>query len=83
MYKARIVITLKEIIPDREGESLLQSSEHLTLHDVKEVRTGRYVEMVIDSKNKLEAQRQVSQFIEDNLLNPVIERYEIQLDEIS
>ncbi|QGG46285.1 phosphoribosylformylglycinamidine synthase subunit PurS [Heliorestis convoluta] len=82
MYKARIIITLKEIIPDQEGEALLQACHDLSLNKIKQVRTGHYIEMVIDSENKLDAEKQLKAWIESALYNQVIEQFKIQLEEI-
>jgi phosphoribosylformylglycinamidine synthase PurS subunit len=73
--KAKVLIRPKEGILDPQGKAVERALPALGFDGVHEVRVGRLVELETDDPGKLEA------LCEKLLANPLIEDYEIVLEE--
>lgn len=74
--KAKIYITLKAGILDPQGQAVQHALESLGFDHVREVRTGKFIEMRYNGVSRAEAERLTRQACEKLLANPVIENYE-------
>jgi phosphoribosylformylglycinamidine synthase len=81
MYEAKIKIGLKKGVSDPEGANTLKALHLLGFKTVKEVKTIRTIDLIIDGKNKDEVKKQVEQMCQRLLTNPVIHTYEIEIRE--
>lgn len=81
MYEARIKIGLKKGVSDPEGANTLKALHLLGFKDVKEAKTIRTIDLLIDGKNKDEVKKQAEQMCQRLLTNPVIHTYEIEIQE--
>lgn len=79
MYEAKVKIGLKKGVSDPEGANTLKTLHLLGFKDVKEAKTIRTVDLLIDGKNKDEIKRQVEKMCQRLLTNPVIHTYEIEV----
>ena len=79
MYEAKVKIRLKKGVSDPEGANTLKALHLLGFEDVKEAKTIRTVDLVIDGKNKEEIRKSVEQMCQRLLTNPVIHTYEIEI----
>jgi phosphoribosylformylglycinamidine synthase PurS subunit len=80
MRKVRVYITLKEGVLDPQGKAV-QHSLHAHDHkNVEEVRTGKYMELMIEDGADLE--KQVEEMCDKFLANPVIEDYSFTIEEV-
>ncbi len=77
MAKARIIITPKKAIMDAQGQTVERALHGLSYGGVSGVRIGKYVEMEVTE----EAAGQVDEMCRRLLANPVIEDYEIRIEE--
>jgi phosphoribosylformylglycinamidine synthase PurS subunit len=73
--KARVLIRPKEGILDPQGKAVERALPALGFEGIHDVRVGRLVELEVDDPAKLES------LSEKLLANPLIEDYEIVLDE--
>jgi phosphoribosylformylglycinamidine synthase subunit PurS len=73
--KAKVLIRPKEGILDPQGKAVERALPALGFEGVHEVRVGRLVELETDDPAKLES------LCEKLLANPLIEDYEIVLEE--
>jgi phosphoribosylformylglycinamidine synthase PurS subunit len=73
--KARVLIRPKEGILDPQGQAVEQALAALGFQGVSEVRIGRLVELVVDDPAR------VSEMCERLLANPLIEDYEVRVEE--
>jgi len=73
--KARVLIRPKEGILDPQGKAVESALPALGFDGVSHVRVGRLVELEADSADAL------PDLCEKLLANPLIEDYEIQVDE--
>ena len=79
MYEAKVKIGLKKGISDPEGANTLKALHLLGFNTVKEAKTIRTVDLLIDDKNKEEVKKKVEQMCQRLLTNPVIHTYEIEI----
>ena len=73
--KARVLIRPKEGILDPQGKAVERALPALGFEGIHEVRVGRLVELEVDDPAKLDS------LSEKLLANPLIEDYEIVLEE--
>ncbi|MBC26784.1 MAG: phosphoribosylformylglycinamidine synthase [Rhodospirillaceae bacterium] len=79
--KAKIQVMLKEGVLDPQGKAIQRALDGLGFNDVRELRLGKIIELVIDENNTDEAHAQISAMCEQLLANTVIENYHIELSE--
>ena len=81
--RARVFVTLKPSVFDPQGKTVTDALHTLGYSAVKEVRQGKYFELLIDSQCPDEARALAEEAAEKLLSNPVIESYRIELaDEV-
>ena len=73
--KARVLIRPKEGILEPQGKAVERALPALGFDDVSHVRVGRLVELETENDDRL------AELCEKLLANPLIEDYEIQVDE--
>jgi phosphoribosylformylglycinamidine synthase PurS subunit len=73
--KAKVLIRPKEGILDPQGKAVERALPALGFEGIHDVRVGRLVELEVDDPSKLES------LSEKLLANPLIEDYEIVIDE--
>lgn len=81
MFEAKVTIGLKKGVSDPEGANTLKALHLLGFNNVKEAKTIRTVDLLIDGKNKEEVKKKVEQMCQRLLTNPVIHTYKISIEE--
>ena len=81
MFEAKVTIGLKKGVSDPEGANTLKALHLLGFNNVKEAKTIRIVDLLIDGKNKEEVKKKVEQMCQRLLTNPVIHTYKIEVIE--
>ncbi|MFC4075618.1 phosphoribosylformylglycinamidine synthase subunit PurS [Salinithrix halophila] len=80
MYKATIVVRLKQSVLDPQGSAVKGSLHSLGFAGVTDVRIGKTMEVWIHADKETEAAEQVEAMCQKLLANPVIENYTYQLE---
>ncbi|CQR47355.1 phosphoribosylformylglycinamidine synthase subunit PurS [Paraliobacillus sp. PM-2] len=80
MKKVLIYITLKEGVLDPQGKTVQHSLNTLGYETVREVRVGKYMELLMEDDASIESQ--VEEMCEKLLANPVIENYTYTIEEV-
>jgi phosphoribosylformylglycinamidine synthase PurS subunit len=78
--KATVLVRPKGGILDPQGEAVERSLRQLGF-EVGEARVGRLIDLEVDALSPEEARTQLEQMCENLLANPLIESYEIELEE--
>ena len=81
MFEVKINIGLKKGVSDPEGANTLKALHLLGFKTVKDAKTIRTVDILIDGKNKETVRKDVEQMCQRLLTNPVIHTYEIEIQE--
>ena len=82
MFEAKVTVKLKKGVSDPEGSNTLKALKLLGFDHVKQAKTTRTFDLLIDGKNKKEVEKEVEQMCQRLLINPVIHAYEIKIDEV-
>ncbi|GEN53741.1 phosphoribosylformylglycinamidine synthase subunit PurS [Halobacillus litoralis] len=79
MRKVKIHITLKEGVLDPQGKAVHNSLQSLEYNNVQDVRVGKYMEVMVEDSDNLEAE--IDRMCDQLLANPVIENYSYTIEE--
>jgi phosphoribosylformylglycinamidine synthase subunit PurS len=82
MYRAKIDVTLKKSVLDPQGQTVRHALHTLGFEDVKEVRVGKYFEVELNDRDKSSAEKSLKAMCDQLLINPVIENYVYQIEEV-
>ena len=77
MFEVLVNVELKKGISDPEGVNTLKALRLLGFENVKEAKTTRTFDLIIDGKNENDVRKSVEQMCQRLLTNPVIHTYEI------
>jgi len=76
--KAKVYVTLKQSVLDPQGSAVQSGLVSMGYTDVKDVRVGKYLELVLDADEKT-AEEQIREMCDRLLANPVIEEYRFEI----
>ncbi|MBO54580.1 MAG: phosphoribosylformylglycinamidine synthase [Dehalococcoidia bacterium] len=82
MYLAKVRVTLKQMVNDPQGLTVLGALKNLGFQSVEDVRVGKYMEIKIDESSRTAAETQVNEMAEKLLSNPVIEEFTYTLEDM-
>ena len=82
-WLARVVVTPKAGVNDPEGEAILGGLASLGHDGVERVRAGRYFEVTLSAPDPQSASATVGEMCEQLLANPVIESYQVTVEELA
>ena len=78
--RASVLVRPKDGILDPQGDAVRQSLRKLGF-DVSSARVGRVVDLDVDADGADEARSQIERMCTELLANPLIESFEIRLEE--
>lgn len=79
MFKVKVKIKLKKGVSDPEGVNTLKALHLLGFETVLDAKTIRTFDLLIDSENLSDVEKDVEQMCQRLLTNPVIHTYEIEI----
>jgi phosphoribosylformylglycinamidine synthase subunit PurS len=80
-YTAHInIMPLKELL-DPQGKAVNSSLHNLGLSQIQNVRVGKHIMLVLDAKDKAEAEVLVTEACKKLLVNQVMESFDISITE--
>ncbi len=82
-WLAKIHVTLKPVVLDPQGSTVLGGLQSLGFQSVSSVRVGKYLEITLSAPDETSAQETVQQMCSKLLANPVIEQYRFDLEPLS
>ncbi len=77
--RARVYVTLKPSVFDPQGRVVADALVSLGYEDVKDVRQGKFFEVLLDAIDHISARARVAEMADRLLANPVIESYRIEI----
>ena len=75
--KVKVIVTLKDGVLDPQGKAIQQTLNEMSFSDVKEVRQGKYFDIIINIEDEKKAKTKVEEMCKKLLANLVIEDYKI------
>ena len=82
VFKATVIVKRRPKILDPQGKAVEQGAKLLGFNNVKQTRIGKYIEFFVESDNKVSAEKEVREYSEKLLSNPIMEDFEFTLEEI-
>jgi phosphoribosylformylglycinamidine synthase subunit PurS len=82
VYKAKVIVKRRPSILDPQGKAVEKGAAHLGLKDIKETRIGKYIEFIVDTRDRKSAESQINEYCHKLLSNPIMEDYEYDLEEM-
>lgn len=79
MVVAEVRVELKKGVADPEGKNTLKALELLGFEGLKDVKTVKVFDIVMDDKSPGEAEKRVDEMCRRLLANPVIHNYSIKI----
>jgi len=81
MLKGVITVMLQPNVLDVQGQAVQRALKHLGFESVEQVRIGRQIEMILPTEDREAASLQLREMAEQLLANPVIEDFQIDIQE--
>jgi len=82
LFKATVIVKRRPKILDPQGKAVEQGAKLLGFNNVKQTRIGKYIEFFVESDNKVSAEKEVREYSEKLLSNPIMEDFEFTLEEM-
>ena len=83
MYLAKVYVSLKPTVNDPQGLTIKGALHELGFQNVSRVRSGKYMEVLVEEANRAKAQEQLDEMCRKLLANPVIENFRFELEEVT
>jgi phosphoribosylformylglycinamidine synthase subunit PurS len=78
--KAKVYVTLKKGVLDPQGKAVMGALKSMDFGEVRDVRVGKFMELELDGKSRLEEESRLKEMCEKLLANTVIENYRIEIE---
>lgn len=82
MYKATVIIKRRPKILDPQGKAVEQGAKLLGFNNVSKTRIGKYIEFFVNTDDKKQAEKEVQEYSDKLLANPIMEDYEYTLEKV-
>ncbi len=82
MYKAKVLIRRRSSILDPQGKAVEIGAVHLGLKNIRNTRIGKYIEFDVDTTDRTSAEKEVNNYCDKLLSNPILEDFDFTLEEV-
>ena len=82
-FSANITVMPLKALLDPQGKAVSGSMKNLNLHEIVNVRIGKHITLEVEAASKEIAREKVDAACKKLLANPIMETYEIDLNQIS
>lgn len=82
MFKATVIVKRRPSILDPQGKAVEQGAKLLGFNNVNETRIGKYIEFFVNTNDNKEAEKEVKEYSEKLLSNPIMEDFEFTLEKV-
>jgi phosphoribosylformylglycinamidine synthase len=82
LFKATVIVKRRPSILDPQGKAVEQGAKLLGFNNVEQTRIGKYIEFFVNSKDSKEAEKEVKEYSEKLLSNPIMEDFEFTLEKV-
>jgi len=80
LFKVTVIVKRRPKILDPQGKAVEQGAKLLGFNNVLNTRIGKYIEFNINTESEEDATKEVKEFCEKLLSNPIMEDYEYRLE---
>lgn len=82
MYKVTVIVKRRPKILDPQGKAAEQGAKLLGFGNVSATRIGKFIEFNIDIEDEKTAEKEVKEYSEKLLSNPIMEDFEYVLEKV-
>jgi len=82
LFKATVIVKRRPKILDPQGKAAEQGAKLLGFNNVSGTRIGKYIEFNIDTNDEKAAEKEVKEYSEKLLSNPIMEDFEYSLERV-
>jgi len=82
LFKVKVIIKRRPSILDPQGKAVEKGAEHLGIKNINDTRIGKYIEFTVDTESKASAEKEVNEYCNKLLSNPIMEDYEFSLEPV-
>jgi len=79
--KAYVYVSLKKSVLDPQGKTIQSALKKMGYKGLEDVRQGKYFELTLDGRARNDVEAEVTRIARDVLTNPVIEEFQVLLEE--
>jgi len=83
LFKATVIVKRRPKILDPQGKAVEQGAKLLGFNNVKQTRIGKYIEFFVETDDLKAAEKEVKEYSEKLLSNPIMEDFEFTLVEVN
>lgn len=83
MFKATVIVKRRPKILDPQGKAVEQGAKLLGFNNVKQTRIGKFIEFFVDTDDRILAEKEVREYSEKLLSNPIMEDFEFTLSDVN
>ena len=80
-FKVKVLISLKENLFDPQGKVLENIIKEKDIN-VENVRVGKLITFLIKANNEIEVKKIINEKLSNLFANPIIERYDLEIEEV-
>lgn len=81
-YSAKIYITLREGILDVQGKTVEHALHSISFDTLSDLKIGKFIRLKVEAENIDAARKLIDEACKQLIANPIIEDYQIDLEEI-
>ncbi len=81
-YSVKVFITYRKGVLDPQGVAVEKAAHQLGFKKVTDVRVGKYITMTIEAESENEVRKEIEEMAKKFLVNPVIEEYTYEIEEV-
>lgn len=82
MFKATVIIKRRPKILDPQGKAVEQGAKLLGFNNVSDTRIGKYIEFFVKTNKKEKAEKEVVEYCQKLLSNPIMEDFEYTIEKV-
>ncbi len=83
MFKVKVIVKRRPSILDPQGKAVEKGAQHLGLKNLKDTRINKLIEFVVDTKDRPSAEKEIKDYCNKLLANPIMEDYEYTMEEVN
>ena len=77
MFKAKVVVALKDEVLDAGGRAVAERLRHIGYPEVKDAKLGKYIELHIETGDRVKQKERIQEMCMKLLANTMIEEFEV------
>jgi phosphoribosylformylglycinamidine synthase len=82
LYKATVIVKRRPSILDPQGKAVEKGAQLLGFNNIEGTRIGKFIEFSVNASDKKTAEKEVKDYCDKLLTNPIMEDYEFKLEEM-